>query len=102
VFDRFHLAVLDRLGEQGRLDWSRASVGFIHAAVDDHSRLADAEIQAPPVAGHRHEPRRSLVSVAVVRLGSVTDDGTIRMPGSHVQPSSARYTQKERNGVYEG
>jgi hypothetical protein len=36
--------VLDRLGEQGRLDWSRASVGFIHAAVDDHSRLAYAEI----------------------------------------------------------
>jgi hypothetical protein len=26
VFDRFHLAVLDRLGEQGRLDWQRAAV----------------------------------------------------------------------------
>jgi transposase len=26
VFDRLHLAVLDRLGAQGRLDWSRASV----------------------------------------------------------------------------
>jgi Transposase DDE domain len=26
VFDRLHLEVLDRLGEQGRLDWSRASV----------------------------------------------------------------------------
>jgi hypothetical protein len=26
VFDALHLAVLDRLGEQGRLDWSRASV----------------------------------------------------------------------------
>ena len=26
VFDRLHLAVLDRLGEQGRLDWDRASV----------------------------------------------------------------------------
>ena len=26
VFDQLHLAVLDRLGEQGRLDWSRASV----------------------------------------------------------------------------
>jgi transposase len=26
VFERLHLEVLDRLGEQGRLDWSRASV----------------------------------------------------------------------------
>ena len=26
VFDALHLAVLDRLGEQGRVDWSRASV----------------------------------------------------------------------------
>ena len=26
VFDALHLVVLDRLGEQGRLDWSRASV----------------------------------------------------------------------------
>jgi transposase len=26
VFDRLHLEVLDRLGIQGRLDWSRASV----------------------------------------------------------------------------
>jgi transposase len=26
VFDALHLAVLDRLGEQGQLDWSRASV----------------------------------------------------------------------------
>jgi transposase len=26
VFDRLHIEILDRLGEQGRLDWSRASV----------------------------------------------------------------------------
>jgi transposase len=26
VFDALHLQVLDRLGEQGRLDWTRASV----------------------------------------------------------------------------
>ena len=26
MFDALHLEVLDRLGEQGRLDWSRASV----------------------------------------------------------------------------
>lgn len=26
VFDRVHQAVLDGMGEQGRLDWSRASL----------------------------------------------------------------------------
>ncbi len=26
VFDRLHQSVLDRLGESGRLDWSRASL----------------------------------------------------------------------------
>ena len=26
VFDQLHLVVLDRLGEQGRLEWDRASV----------------------------------------------------------------------------
>jgi transposase len=29
VFDRLHQAVLDRLGEQGRLDWSRASLDSV-------------------------------------------------------------------------
>jgi transposase len=29
VFDQRHLEVLDRLGEQGRLDWSRASVDIL-------------------------------------------------------------------------
>ena len=29
VFDRVHQAVLDRLGEQGRLDWSRASLDSV-------------------------------------------------------------------------
>ena len=29
VFDRLHAAVLDRLGEQGRLDWSRASLDSV-------------------------------------------------------------------------
>jgi transposase len=29
VFDRLHLEVLDRLGEQGGLDWSRASVDTV-------------------------------------------------------------------------
>ncbi len=29
VFDRLHQTVLDRLGEQGRLDWSRASLDSV-------------------------------------------------------------------------
>ena len=29
VFDRLHRAVLDQLGEQGRLDWSRASLDSV-------------------------------------------------------------------------
>ncbi len=29
VFDRLHTAVLDRLGEQGQLDWSRASLDSV-------------------------------------------------------------------------
>ena len=29
VFDRLHRAVLDKLGEQGRLDWSRASLDSV-------------------------------------------------------------------------
>jgi transposase len=31
VFEALHLAVLDRLGEQGQLDWSRASVDTMSA-----------------------------------------------------------------------
>ncbi len=29
VFDRLHQAVLDRLGEHGQLDWSRASLDSV-------------------------------------------------------------------------
>jgi transposase len=38
VFDALHLEVLDRLGEQGRLDWSRASVDTmsVRARRGDH------------------------------------------------------------------
>jgi transposase len=45
VFDQFPLGVLDRLGEQGRLDWDRA-------AVDTHERAGQArgdQVGANPV-----------------------------------------------------
>ncbi len=30
VFERLHRSVLDRLGESGRLDWSRASLDYVY------------------------------------------------------------------------
>jgi hypothetical protein len=33
VFDRLHQSVLDRLGETGRLDWSRANLDSVNVRV---------------------------------------------------------------------
>jgi transposase len=48
LFDALHLLVLDRLGEQGRLDWSRASVDTVS------------------VRAKRRSYRRQVVSVELV------------------------------------
>jgi transposase len=55
VFDQLHLEVLDRLGEQGRLDWSRASVDTMSVRAKrggsrgrKSSRSWQAWKQAPP------------------------------------------------------
>jgi transposase len=55
VFDQLHLEVLDRLGEQGRLDWSRASVDTMSVRARrggprwrKSSRSWQAWEQAPP------------------------------------------------------
>ena len=55
VFDRLHLAVLDRLGEQGKLDWSRVSVDAMSMRAKrggprwrKSSRSWQAWNQAPP------------------------------------------------------
>ena len=75
VFDQLHLEVLDRLGEQGRLDWSRASVDTMSMRAKrggprgrKSGRSWQARIQAPPGLrgrraaadrrGHRRQPHR--------------------------------------------
>jgi transposase len=45
VFDQLHLQVLDRLGEQGRLDWSRASVDTMSVRAK-HGGTTWAQIQS--------------------------------------------------------
>ena len=56
VFDRLHLEVLDRLGAQGGLDWSRASVDTmsVRAKRGDH-------VGANPVDRGKHGSRLHLV-----------------------------------------
>jgi transposase len=55
VFDALHLVVLDRLGEQGRVDWSRASVDTMSVRAKrggpprrKSRRSWQAWVQAPP------------------------------------------------------
>jgi transposase len=55
VFDRLHLDVLDRLGEQGGLDWTRASVDSASVRAKrggprgrKSRRSRQARVQAPP------------------------------------------------------
>jgi transposase len=55
VFDQLHLGVLDRLGEQGELDWSRASVDTMSVRAKrggpcrrKSRRSGQAGVQAPP------------------------------------------------------
>jgi transposase len=45
VFDQLHLQVLDRLGEQGELDWSRASVDAMSVRAK-HGGTRWAQIQS--------------------------------------------------------
>jgi transposase len=45
VFDQLHLQVLDRLGEQGELDWSRASVDTMSVRAK-HGGATWAQIQS--------------------------------------------------------
>jgi hypothetical protein len=45
VFDQLHLQVLDRLGEQGELDWSRASVDTMSVRAK-HGGTTWAQIQS--------------------------------------------------------
>jgi transposase len=75
VFDALRLAVLDRLGEQGRLDWSRASVDTTSVRAKrggpggrKSGRSWPAWVQAAP--GRR---RRRAALTAVVTAANVAD-----------------------------
>ena len=54
VFDQLHIEVLDRLGERGQVDWSRASVDTMTAGqawgdqVGANPSTVEAWKQAPP------------------------------------------------------
>ena len=60
VFEQLHLVVLDRLGEQGRLDWERASV-------DTMSVRAKRRSYRGQVVGGRRSWRSSCWSATAVR-----------------------------------
>jgi len=55
VFDQLHLEVLDRLGEHGRLGWSRASVDTMSVRAQTRGTtwaqirsIVASRVQAPP------------------------------------------------------
>ena len=50
VFEQLHLEVLDRLGEQGRLDWTRASVDSASAGGQAWGGTTSAQIQSTAVS----------------------------------------------------
>jgi transposase len=57
VFDALHHKVLDRLGEQGQLDWSRASVDTMTCAPNAGTTWAQIpSIGASLGASCQHEP----------------------------------------------
>jgi transposase len=74
LFDALHLVVLDRLGEQGRLDWSRASVDTVRVRAKrgggpcgrKPSRSWQAWQQAPPVCDGSGLPLTAAVTAANV------------------------------------
>src|SRR6266511_322534 len=53
LFDALHLLVLDRLGEQGRLDWSRASVDTVSVRARRRSYTSPLQKPQVGVAGGR-------------------------------------------------
>jgi hypothetical protein len=73
VFEQLHLQVLDRLGGQGRLDWSQASVDAMSVRAKrggpcrrKSGRPWQAWKQAPPGLRRRRVPLTSVVTAANV------------------------------------
>jgi transposase len=104
VFDRLHLEVLDRLGEQGRLDWTRASLDSASMRAKrggprwrKSGRSWQARVEAPPGlrweraaadrSGHRRQrPRRDHAG----------GDGRRHPPGPHTSGPPAHPARQAR------
>ena len=48
VWERLHAALLDRLGQEGQIDWSRASLDSVSVRA---KRGASKRVRTPPTAG---------------------------------------------------
>jgi transposase len=75
VFEALHLEVLDRLGEQGRLDWSRASVDTmsVRAKRGDHVSANPVDRGKPGSKLHLACDGSGLPLTAVVTAANVAD-----------------------------
>jgi transposase len=75
VFDQLHLEVLDRLGEQGRLDWSRASVDTmsVRAKRGDHVGANPVDRGKPGTKLHLVCDGGGLPLTAAVTAANVAD-----------------------------
>jgi transposase len=75
VFDQLHLEVLDRLGGQGRLDWSRASVDTmsVRAKRGDHVGANPVDRGKPGSKLHLVCDGNGLPLTAAVTAANVTD-----------------------------
>jgi transposase len=105
VFDALHLAVLDRLGEQGRLDWSRASVDTTSVRAKrggpcgrKSGRSWQAWEQAPPGLRRERLPLTPVVTAAnagdTIMFQALLDD----VPAV-LTPSGRRRTRPTRSPV---
>jgi transposase len=75
VFEQLHLDILDRLGEQGRLDWSRASVdsASVRAKRGDHVGANPVDRGKPGSKIHLACEGGGLPLTAVVTAANVPD-----------------------------
>jgi transposase len=75
VFEALHLEILDRLGEQGRLDWSRASLdsASVRAKRGDHVGANPVDRGKPGSKLHLACERRGLPLAAAVTAANVND-----------------------------
>jgi transposase len=80
VFDQLHLEVLDRLGEQGRLDWSRASVDSmsVRAKRGDHVGANPVDRGKPGSKLHLVCDGSGLPLAAVVTAANVSDTSLLQ------------------------